>query len=908
MTGGTIAGNEASYAGGGVYTYGDFTMSGNAQICGNMSRYGGGVYLDGSDMIINNAAAVNHNTTTASGNGGGIYMMRNATLTMNNDSAICYNSVLNSLGNGGGVNIGGGSNSKITLNDNASISHNTAPAGGGVYMSYGTLYLKSGKISENQATGHNAGGFSYGGGAICVVMGRCYITGGEICNNKSGSIGGGIQGWGYAVEISGGTITGNSATDNGGGVYLENSLIIKGGYFGENSIYDSGNVEIIGGYFERESTAKPYITTEYALVDLSKDKNHYGDTEYLDAYPYAVYKNGDTSGYTVENVETTYGKSYTPSISGNDHDAEVTYSYVDNGKIVSGIPANVGKYEVTASFAAKLAVEADSTKTYYAPATKKFTVTIKKAEQTVPDSGEGFMIDYTKETITIESGYEIYTSKTNGTQISNGSITDYIGRTLYIHKAETSTHNASDWAEITVPSRRQAPDPPTSYGCTDNTITINTAEGLEYKIGTDGEWKTSSDTTLAFNNLKAETSYTIYARYPAVTTDNSPAFASNESFIHIRTKASAPAAPSVSGNYTVSKNDPTKFVYTITPIEGAEYSQDNITYQDSNVFDGIDPHRKVTFYARIKETDDVVAGLPGSIEVTFNLLRGTGSVSMADWTYGETASEPIARSDTNGTENMIIEYKVKNAEDSSYTAIKPTDADKYTVRVTFPETATYTQVIATADFSIKEAQIKGMLTISGNPVCGATLTENYTPADGEEVSFQWKRDGETIAGAVNREHILTVDDVGHQITVIAMGTDKNHTGSVTSDPTITVGPTYTVTIPEKVELGNTVTLGASGVNVESGKRLEVSLTGTSSDNNALTLENEEGTTISYTVTNGSNDIKVGNAVLTVNGGNPNQSGSTTLTFVKPNKADITYAGTYTGTCIFTVSVKENASQ
>ena len=87
-------------------------------------------------------------------------------------------------------------------------------------------------------------------------------------------------------------------------------------------------------------------------------------------------------------------------------------------------------------------------------------------------------------------------------------------------------------------------------------------------------------------------------------------------------KKAGPAAPAVRGDYAVSTADPEKFVYTIDPIEGAEYSMDGTNYGDRNVFDNIEPLSKATFYARIKGTDNVEAGAAGNTgEVTFNKLN-----------------------------------------------------------------------------------------------------------------------------------------------------------------------------------------------------------------------------------------------------------------------------------------------
>ena len=117
-------------------------------------------------------------------------------------------------------------------------------------------------------------------------------------------------------------------------------------------------------------------------------------------------------------------------------------------------------------------------------------------------------------------------------------------------------------------------------------------------------------------------------------------------------------------------------------------------------------------------------------------------------------------------------------------------------------------------------------------------------------------------------------------------------------------PSYTVTIPEKVTLGQTVTISAEDVRVAKGSQVEVSLTGTSGAGNAFTLESKEGAAINYTVQDASKQtVAINDTVLAVDP-QISDKGSAELTFFAPT--DITYAGTYTGTVTFTVSVKDAA--
>ena len=74
------------------------------------------------------------------------------------------------------------------------------------------------------------------------------------------------------------------------------------------------------------------------------------------------------------------------------------------------------------------------------------------------------------------------------------------------------------------------------------------------------------------------------------------------------------------------------------------------------------------------------------------------SVTMADWVYGDTPSEPRPMSSTHGTNNVTFAYKKQGT--SSYTSVKPTDVGSYTVRATFAAINDYPEESAEADFNI----------------------------------------------------------------------------------------------------------------------------------------------------------------------------------------------------------------
>ena len=190
---------------------------------------------------------------------------------------------------------------------------------------------------------------------------------------------------------------------------------------------------------------------------------------------------------------------------------------------------------------------------------------------------------------------------------------------------------------------------------------------------------------------------------------------------------------------------------------------------------------------------------------------------------------------------------------------------------------------------------------------GTTATVTHTVAKDEVVYFRWI-DPENVSDEeasfnIYRDGILqySCDDV----------TEFDGSGTVyelffTSYPdqrgmnvTYTVDPAYTVTIPTDVTIdGNSTTISAENVVVEKGKYVSVSLAA----DNDFTVATAEGAELTYTVTANGENIAAGGEILAVNPAD-GKTGTANITF-DIDEAAIQYAGTYTGTATFTVSVEK----
>jgi hypothetical protein len=244
MTGGEISGNESVLLGGGVYLWGDetsFTMKGGSITKnvsnGNAAANGGGVTVDCGSFTMQ-GGVISDNTANAT-DGGGVFLY-GAYFNMK-DGIISGNRALGGK-NGGGVYIGPGSSFEMS---GGKISSNEAKGnGGGVYAGK-PFKITGGTISENTADSHGGGVYALSGGSASIsgvlISGNDARYGGGIqCGNDAGPndgtvltiksgvmirgntalMGGGVNVDRVTVDMTGGTITGNSAgtksTERGG--------------------------------------------------------------------------------------------------------------------------------------------------------------------------------------------------------------------------------------------------------------------------------------------------------------------------------------------------------------------------------------------------------------------------------------------------------------------------------------------------------------------------------------------------------------------------------------------------------------------------------------------------------------------------------------------------------------------
>lgn len=265
MEGGSVSSNTADSSGGGVYVAGSmdyaeggtsystadatFVMEGG-DISGNTAASkGGGVYAGG--VVEVTGGAISGNTLTNSTSyGAGVYVSSSgdaSNLAGYSDQYYIY--YLSDMTSSELSSNAKGSDGSLLMSGGAVSGNSGAYYGGGIYACGASFELRAGTVSNNSAscgggicletdgaisggsiTGNDVSDNGGDGGGLYVYEGAvATISDGDISSNTA-AYGGGVyiydaDGDGTVVTMSGGSITGNSATGAGGGIYNDSSTL-----------------------------------------------------------------------------------------------------------------------------------------------------------------------------------------------------------------------------------------------------------------------------------------------------------------------------------------------------------------------------------------------------------------------------------------------------------------------------------------------------------------------------------------------------------------------------------------------------------------------------------------------------------------------------------------------------------
>ena len=233
----------------------------------NKSKNGGGISWGGTRFEFQDGTVSNN---TATSYGGGIHLYRNAAETspVISGGTISNNHAERGAGvwaddltlSGGGIsgnsatNSGGGAfvNHIFKLSGTGCITGNSAETGGGVYVANqndSTFEITGGTISKNTATGSTGGGGIYYAKLQPDTAAVAYMENGTITKNtaQTGS-GGGLYLRGN-FDLRGGSISKNSAPMYAGGginVYSGAEMTMTGGTISENTANEAAGIRVAG--------------------------------------------------------------------------------------------------------------------------------------------------------------------------------------------------------------------------------------------------------------------------------------------------------------------------------------------------------------------------------------------------------------------------------------------------------------------------------------------------------------------------------------------------------------------------------------------------------------------------------------------------------------------------------------
>ena len=279
---------------GGQFTMNGGTIGGETVANGNSAnQYGGALYMGGGSFEMT-GGSIQYNKVT-NHDGGGIYIASGGTVEINGGT-IEGNQALN--GNGGGFYVNPGAGKTTTINsdaDDTNITGNTAKNGGGAYVGSGKLNIAS--TSGNTVSICNNTATVNGGGIYADH--DVEINGITVCNNGAVD-GGGLYVEDGEIEVKNGCdITGNTATRNGGGIYANNDVDITGSTIGSNTAVNgaglyanAGTVDFSSGTFDSNSATGNgggiYVASNATVLlsgTATLTKNH------------VPYPNGETIGH-----------------------------------------------------------------------------------------------------------------------------------------------------------------------------------------------------------------------------------------------------------------------------------------------------------------------------------------------------------------------------------------------------------------------------------------------------------------------------------------------------------------------------------------------------------------------------------------------------------------------------------
>ncbi|WP_055445843.1 choice-of-anchor Q domain-containing protein [Lacinutrix mariniflava] len=235
---GIVTGAGAPGNGGGLHVSGNsaITLTGGTVNMNTAASEGGGLWngmgtltIDGTTIDANTASGA-----TASEGGGGIYALTNGTVNLVNGAIVSNNIADGTSGSGGGILVDGAS---LNVDGSSIIGNQANRAGGGIEIvaGAGTIMLINTTLDNNNAGVSPAVAAPGSGGGLHISGAQdISISGGTANGNSAANEGGGLWNGSGIMTVSNYTVDGNTASGNdgttpgaagGGGIYNEGGTL-----------------------------------------------------------------------------------------------------------------------------------------------------------------------------------------------------------------------------------------------------------------------------------------------------------------------------------------------------------------------------------------------------------------------------------------------------------------------------------------------------------------------------------------------------------------------------------------------------------------------------------------------------------------------------------------------------------
>ena len=464
MDGGEICDNTSvNYGNGGgmFFNYGTAEITGGTISRNNVRGSGVGIYSNYMTYLeIGGSSVISENKNERTNESGGGIWSQNGPVEISGNALIENNENYN----GGGVSV---NNGVLEIRENAQIINNKARnVGGGVHHYYNSgsktyMMMKGGKIDNNTA---NNGGGIYIETSNRYAVNPSFFTGGEISGNTAASTGGGMYitriGWGNTqspakpapgstIKLSknfvmegntannggavytnggvrlelheGGKITGNTAKNNGGGIYIGEYSVYNRDYVNADntSQAEDESLTIYGGEVHDNAALNG---RDLYIYEYKRDVNNY-KRPYFSAVKASSMDNADSKAYWIDEIS---GENKSAAISNRqkiDNDESPYYSqYTFND--VENATAKIGntEYAMVQSAVDAIADGTAPTGDIILIKSHRETVNIPDGVNAVLDLNGLSLYGESVSVITVESGAQLTVRDSSADQ--SGMITD----------------------------------------------------------------------------------------------------------------------------------------------------------------------------------------------------------------------------------------------------------------------------------------------------------------------------------------------------------------------------------------------------------------------------------------------------------------------------------------------------